>query len=125
MSLRTTSTQPSDSLTGPEERETMPCYRKHHSCPCGTDWWDEWDCLCNDRCPKCNAEIEPDDHEAIEGQTSGKIRAANGRFRRSLTGGRVVLTAAVSGLSDELRTQAIERMRTFDNFNADNDPHKE
>jgi hypothetical protein len=61
----------------------MPWFRKHHTCPCGTDWWDEWDCLCNDRCPKCNAEIEPDDHEAIEGQKSYKIRALNDRLRRS------------------------------------------
>ncbi len=26
-------------------------FRKHHTCPCGEDWWDEWDYLCNDRCP--------------------------------------------------------------------------
>jgi hypothetical protein len=26
---------------------------------CGTHWADVWDCGCNDRCPKCNAEIEP------------------------------------------------------------------
>ncbi len=103
----------------------MPWFRKHHTCPCGTDWWDEWDCLCNDRCPKCHAEIEPDDHEAIEGKNSGKICALNDRFRRSLTGGRVLLTAAVNGLPDDLRARAIERMRTFDGFSADNDPHKE
>ncbi len=42
----------------------MPWFRKHHTCLCGTDWWDEWDCLCNDRCPTCDAEIEPDEHEA-------------------------------------------------------------
>jgi len=23
----------------------MPWYRKHYTCPCGTQWWDEWDCL--------------------------------------------------------------------------------
>jgi hypothetical protein len=43
----------------------MPWFRKHHGCPCGTDWWDEWDCLCNARCPTCYAEIESDEHEAI------------------------------------------------------------
>ena len=58
----------------------MPWFRKHHTCPCGTDWWDEWDCLCNDRCPMCNAEIEPDEHEAIEGDKSAKIRALNDRL---------------------------------------------
>jgi hypothetical protein len=50
----------------------MPWFRKHHTCPCGTDWWDEWDCLCNDRCPTCDAEIEPDEHEAIQGVKSAK-----------------------------------------------------
>lgn len=44
----------------------MAWYRKHHTCPCGEEWWDEWDCLCNDRCPSCNKEIEPDDHEVIK-----------------------------------------------------------
>jgi hypothetical protein len=26
---------------------------------CDTTWTDEWSCTCNDRCPKCNVEIEP------------------------------------------------------------------
>ena len=30
------------------------------------------DCLCNDRCPTCDAEIEPDEHEAIQGAKSAK-----------------------------------------------------
>ena len=41
----------------------MAWFRKHYTCPCGTAWWDEHDCLCNDRCPTCDAEIEPDDYE--------------------------------------------------------------
>src|ERR1700720_1122066 len=52
----------------------MPWFRKHHTCPCGTDWWDEWNCLCNDRCPTCDAEIEPDEHEAIQGAKSAKTQ---------------------------------------------------
>jgi hypothetical protein len=43
----------------------MPWFRKHHTCPCGSQWWDEWDCLCNDKCPDCNREVEPDDHEEV------------------------------------------------------------
>src|SRR5580704_17446509 len=50
----------------------MPWFRKHHTCPCGTNWWDEWDCLCNDRCAACDAEIEPEEHEAIQGDKSAK-----------------------------------------------------
>lgn len=26
---------------------------------CGQVWEDHWSCACNDRCPICNAEIEP------------------------------------------------------------------
>jgi len=54
------------------------------ACACGTEWRDEWDCLCNDRCPKCNKEIEPDDHEVIEANdeddlTTGLSTEASGR----------------------------------------------
>jgi hypothetical protein len=62
---------------------SMPWFRKHHARPCGTAWWDEWDCLCNDRRPTSDAEIEPDDeHEAIQGGKSAKIRTLNDRFRK-------------------------------------------
>ena len=44
----------------------MAWYRKYYRCSCGHEWQDEWDCLCNDRCPKCNAEIEPYAHEELE-----------------------------------------------------------
>ena len=44
----------------------MTWFRKHHTCECGSDWWDEWDCLCNDQCPACGLkDIEPDDYEEI------------------------------------------------------------
>lgn len=35
-----------------------PAYRNTYE-HCGTTWNDEWSCMCNDRCPVCNAEIEP------------------------------------------------------------------
>jgi hypothetical protein len=75
--------------------------------------------------PMCNAEVEPDKHEAIEGDKSAKIRALNDRLRKSLTGGRVVMTAGVSALPEDVRARAIELTRTFDKFTPDNDPHKE
>lgn len=36
-------------------------YYRHTDCPVkpGVEWWDQWSCACNDRCPECNAEIEP------------------------------------------------------------------
>jgi hypothetical protein len=71
----------------------LPSLTIHHTCPCGTNWWDEWDCLCNDRCPTCDAEIEPDEHEAIQGANSAKIRTLNDR-RWILAGTRPYLGGA-------------------------------
>ena len=31
----------------------------YHCSECGEEWDDEWSCMCNDRCPRCDAEIEP------------------------------------------------------------------
>ena len=75
--------------------------------------------------PPADAEIEPDEHEAIQGAKSAKIRTLNDRFRKSLTGGRVIMTAGVSALPDDVRARAIELTRTFDDFTPDNDPHNE
>jgi len=38
-------------------------YYRH--CECGAAWTDEWSCACNDRCPKCDAEIEPYDWDDL------------------------------------------------------------
>jgi uncharacterized protein with PIN domain len=35
----------------------------NHYRHCGQEWSDEWSCACNDRCPVCNAEIEPYESE--------------------------------------------------------------
>lgn len=50
----------------PEEKDTAAgaeddklWFLNFYRCPCGAEWQDEWDCTCNDRCPTCNAEIEP------------------------------------------------------------------
>ena len=44
----------------PEEVETL--YRNCYECSeCGTKWTNEWDCVCNDCCPKCSTETEPYD----------------------------------------------------------------
>ena len=32
---------------------------------CKFHWMDEWDCQCNDKCPKCNREIEPYESKEI------------------------------------------------------------
>ena len=54
------------------EGEESRTYRNFYRCPNdGTKWQDEWSCMCNDRCPKCNAEIEP--YRSKESKGANKI----------------------------------------------------
>ena len=42
------------------EMEDEGRYTNHYLCPNdNTLWDDDWSCMCNDRCPVCDAEIEP------------------------------------------------------------------
>lgn len=42
-------------------------FKNHYYCDrCNFEWEDEWFCMCNDRCPKCNTEIEPLKSEEIK-----------------------------------------------------------
>lgn len=36
---------------------------KYHHKECDTSWEDEHSCMCNDECPKCTAEIEPEESD--------------------------------------------------------------
>jgi hypothetical protein len=53
------------------------------------------------------------------------IRALNDAFRVSFTGGKVTMTSGVADLPDHLRTAALEYVRGFAKFDADNDPYHE
>jgi rubrerythrin len=51
-----------DMSKGPED-----LYRNLYRCSeCGTEWEDEWNSTCNDRCPTCDTEIEPYKSEDIQ-----------------------------------------------------------
>jgi hypothetical protein len=54
-----------------------------------------------------------------------KIRALNDAFRRTLSGGQVMMTAGIAALPDAARAKVLNEVRTFDAFTADNDPHCE
>lgn len=68
---------PKSVATSHEQRKQPKCEHQHESEPycaaayrnryehCGTVWSDEWSCMCNDRCPICNAEIEPSHSEEL------------------------------------------------------------
>ena len=56
---------------------------------------------------------------------TARIRQLNDAFRRTFTGGRVVLTAGVDALSENEKAAVLSKVRTFADFNSDNDPHGE
>jgi hypothetical protein len=53
------------------------------------------------------------------------IRELNDRFRTTMTGGQVLMTAGVNALPSDVKAMVIRRVATFTDFNADNDPHGE
>jgi Protein of unknown function (DUF3768) len=53
------------------------------------------------------------------------IRALNDAFRRSFVGGAVMITAGVEAMPAEQRRSLLEKVRAFDAFSEDNDPHGE
>jgi hypothetical protein len=56
---------------------------------------------------------------------SAKIRALNDSFRRTFVGGAIVLTAGVAATPADLRRLLLRRVREFEAFDEDNDPHGE
>ena len=56
---------------------------------------------------------------------TNRIRDLNDAFRRSFSGGKVVMTAGVDALPDMVKAAALQKAATFDEFNEDNDPHGE
>src|SRR6202521_5118973 len=54
-----------------------------------------------------------------------KIADLNDAFRRTFTGGRVVMTAAVNELPLDVKARVIRAVQSFSKFDADNDPHHE
>jgi Protein of unknown function (DUF3768) len=54
-----------------------------------------------------------------------KIALLNDSLRRTFTGGKVVMTDGVAALPEQKLVQLLERVRSFDAFTNDNDPHGE
>jgi len=54
-----------------------------------------------------------------------RIQELNDAFRRSFIGGVVVVTAGIEALPTDQRGLILARVRAFDQFNEDNDPHGE
>ena len=56
---------------------------------------------------------------------NARIRQLNDAFRRTFSGGKVMLTSGVDTLPDMIKARALQLVRVFDYFNEDNDPHGE
>ena len=54
-----------------------------------------------------------------------RIRLLNDQLRKTFVGGKIMLTAGVDALSDEAKAMVLSKVRTFADFNGDNDPHGE
>jgi hypothetical protein len=58
-------------------------------------------------------------------KNSDRIRLLNDTFRSTFVGGQVLMTAGVNALADEAKAAVLSKVRTFADFNGDNDPHGE
>jgi Protein of unknown function (DUF3768) len=60
-----------------------------------------------------------------ESQRSAQIRRLNDQLRRTLTGGRIIVTAGVAALEGAEIAKLWQRVREFEEFTPDNDPYGE
>ncbi len=56
---------------------------------------------------------------------TNKIALLNDKLRTTFSGGKVMLTAAVDALPVDVKASVLQKVRTFNEFDADNDPHHE
>lgn len=54
-----------------------------------------------------------------------RIRELNDQLRKSLLGGRILMTHGVSALSSEQTVELLTAVKAFDDFSEDNDPYGE
>ena len=54
-----------------------------------------------------------------------RIRLLNDAFRRTFVGGSVMITPGVQAMPLDQRSSLLQKIRSFDAFREDNDPHQE
>jgi hypothetical protein len=57
--------------------------------------------------------------------TMSKVALLNDAFRRTFSGGTVMMTAGVDALPDMVKAAVLQKVATFEDFTEDNDPHGE
>lgn len=53
------------------------------------------------------------------------IATLNDNFRKTFTGGQVLLTAGIAAMSSEDKANIVSMVQNFNDFNEDNDPYGE
>ena len=62
----------------------------------------------------------------VSAQTkTDRIRELNDAFRATFVGGQVLITAGVNALPDEAKAAVLAKVRSFRDFDRENDPHGE
>ncbi len=56
---------------------------------------------------------------------AARIAALNDALRTTFQGGKIVMTAGIDALADEIKVDVLEAVRTFSQFDGANDPHRE
>jgi hypothetical protein len=54
-----------------------------------------------------------------------RIRWLNDAFRRTFVGGSIMITPGVQAMPLDQRSSLLQKIRTFEAFSEDNDPHQE
>jgi hypothetical protein len=54
-----------------------------------------------------------------------RIRQLNDAFRRTFVGGAVMITAGIEAMPLDQRRSILQKIRSYDAFSQDNDPHQE
>jgi hypothetical protein len=62
---------------------------------------------------------------STEESKTDRIRELNDAFRRTFVGGAVMITAGVEATPVDQRRSLLQKVRSFDAFSEDNDPHTE
>ena len=112
----------------------MAQFRNFYRCAdCNKTWADVWSAMCDDDCPHCGArhmspykseDAETDDDAAPLGKAQ-RIRLLNDRLRTTFVGGKIMLTAGVDALPAGVKARVLSTVRSFADFDRDNDPHGE
>jgi hypothetical protein len=102
-------------------------YRNTYRCTrCGHDWSYVWPDQRQDDCPNCGARhMAPQTSETVELSKRKTIAMLNDSFRRTFSGGKVLMTCGVAELPDMVKAQAMCMVAAHKAFTDGNDPHGE